>query len=83
MDEQCIPPRNPYRYGTGHYAGYEWGVDNEEEADGYSPSFNEGCAEFLRQKQEYEDCLEREKEAERLRIVEGEADKNKPLGDKW
>jgi hypothetical protein len=41
-------PENPYDDGSGHYAGYEWAMENEpSECGGNSDSFIEGCQEYL------------------------------------
>ncbi len=48
-------PENPYDYGSGHSAGYEWAEENDVDyCDGNSDSFIEGCQEYLDQKEEYE-----------------------------
>jgi hypothetical protein len=58
----CTEPENPYSEGTGHYAGYEWAEKHNGAAcDGNSQSFNEGCAEYDRQEEEYQSCERREK----------------------
>lgn len=50
---------NPYSDGSGHYAGYEWAEENDTDyCDGNSDSFNEGCQEYIDQRdaeEEYED----------------------------
>ena len=45
---------NPYDEGTGHYAGYEWAERTGEDCNGNSDSFNEGCEEYYRQAEAYE-----------------------------
>lgn len=60
-DRDCIEPENPYDEGTGHYAGYEWAVENGENCNGNSESFNEGCSEYYDQLDEYEECMSDEK----------------------
>lgn len=45
---------NPYDEGTGHDAGYKWAEENGGDCDGNSQSFNEGCEEYQRQMDEFE-----------------------------
>lgn len=56
----CISPENPYDEGSGHYAGYNWAVQNGSNCDGNSDSFNEGCAEYYDQLNQYETCLKQQ-----------------------
>lgn len=57
INRDCIEPENPYDYGSGHYAGYEWAQDNDVySCDGNSDSFIEGCEEYLAQEEDYEIC---------------------------
>ncbi|MCL2760384.1 MAG: hypothetical protein FWD70_01895 [Desulfuromonadales bacterium] len=56
--EDCIEPYNPYNDGGGHYAGFNWAAENAgDDCDGNSDEFNEGCAEFHRQLDEYDECV--------------------------
>lgn len=52
----CTEPLNPYTEGTGHYAGFNWAQTNQEDCDGNSESFNEGCEEYYNQLDEYNEC---------------------------
>lgn len=55
--KKVCPKGNPYSYGGGHYAGYEWGQNNDvSSCGGNNSSFIEGCEEYLRQ----QDCNEDE-----------------------
>lgn len=58
-EDECIEPENPYsRSQEGHYAGYEWAEKKDpSRCGGNSDSFIEGCDEYLRQAEEYENCL--------------------------
>jgi len=41
---------NPYRNGSGHYAGFEWAERKDvASCGGKSRSYIEGCEEYLRQ----------------------------------
>ena len=53
----CIEPNNPYNDGGGHDAGFNWARENGGDCNGQSDSFNEGCAEFSRQLNEYNECV--------------------------
>ena len=53
----CVEPQNPYTEGSGHYAGFEWAKENGGACDGNSDSFNEGCENYYRQLNEYNDCI--------------------------
>ena len=55
--ENCIPPHNPYNDGGGHDAGFNWALENGTVCNGKSDSFNEGCAEYSRQLNEYNECM--------------------------
>ena len=55
--EECAEPQNPYADGGGHDAGFNWASENGEECNGNSDSFNEGCAEYHRQLEQYNDCI--------------------------
>lgn len=55
-DCSSLEPDNPYSYGTGHYAGYEWG-QNGNYCSGNSTSFIEGCEEYESQDEAYSACL--------------------------
>jgi hypothetical protein len=52
----CTEPENPYDYGSGHYAGFEWG-ENGNYCSGNSDSFVEGCEEYYSQEEAYDDCI--------------------------
>jgi len=53
----CYYPKNPYRDGTGHFAGYEWAKKNEATScGGNSPSFIGGCEVYVQQVIEYYTC---------------------------
>lgn len=54
----CPYPENPYdeTMDSGHYAGYEWAQENNENCDGNSESFNEGCTEYYNQIDRYDAC---------------------------
>lgn len=56
VEEDCIEPENPYDYGSGHYAGFEWG-ENGNYCSGNSDSFIEGCEEYENQEEAYNDCI--------------------------
>lgn len=53
----CISPHNPYNDGGGHDAGFNWAAENGGNCNGNSDSFNEGCTEFHRQQNEYNQCV--------------------------
>ena len=57
-DCSYLEPDNPYSYGSGHYAGFEW-VENKGygHCSGNSSSFIEGCKEYLRQEEVYNLCV--------------------------
>ncbi len=55
--EDCHEPANPYNDGGGHDAGFNWARENGGNCDGHSDSFNEGCAEYYRQLNEYNECV--------------------------
>lgn len=55
-DCSYLEPENPYDYGSGHYAGYEWG-ENGNYCSGNSDSFIEGCEEYESQEEAYDSCL--------------------------
>lgn len=51
-----LESENPYNEGSGHYAGYEWAMENEPSScDGNSQSFIEGCEEYMSQLEEDEE----------------------------
>ena len=52
---RCTPPDNPYSIGTGHYAGFEWGLKGNS-CRGNSNSFIEGCEEYHSQESKYIKC---------------------------
>ncbi len=54
--DDCSEPENPYDYGSGHYAGWEWG-ENGNYCSGNSNSFVEGCEEYEYAESAYEECL--------------------------
>ena len=55
--EDCIPPHNAYNDGGGHDAGFNRAEENGTDCNGNSDSFNEGCAEYYRQMNEYNGCI--------------------------
>lgn len=55
--EECIEPQNPYNDGGGHDAGFNWAMENGEDCNGNSDSFNEGCEEYHRQLNQYNECI--------------------------
>lgn len=54
---ECVEPNNTYTEGSGHYAGFEWARENGGLCNGNSTSFNEGCEEYYRQLNEYNECI--------------------------
>jgi hypothetical protein len=59
---ECVEPQNPYGdTDSGHYAGFEWAMQNGGSCDGNSESFNEGCEEYQTQLDEYDECLSHKK----------------------
>lgn len=54
---ECIEPNNPYNDGGGHDAGFNWAMENGGDCDGKSDSFNEGCEEYYRQLNKYNECI--------------------------
>lgn len=53
-----LEPENPYDEGSGHYAGFEWGQDNNvSSCGGNSESFIEGCEDYLTQEDAYDVCI--------------------------
>lgn len=60
-EKKCVAPQNSYDEGSGHYAGYEWAVENGGTCEGNSDSFNEGCEEYYDQLDDYNDCLDKNK----------------------
>jgi hypothetical protein len=55
-EADCVEPENPYDYGSGHYAGFEWG-ERGNYCSGNSDSFIEGCEEYYSQEEIYDDCI--------------------------
>lgn len=55
--EKCIEPHNPYNDGGGHDAGFNWAIENDGGCNGNSDSFNEGCEEYYRQLNQYNECI--------------------------
>lgn len=55
--QACIQPHNPYNDGGGHDAGFNWAMENGGSCDGNSDSFNEGCEEYHRQLNQYNECI--------------------------
>lgn len=54
-EPETVPePENPYSPGSGHYAGFEWGERTGRTCGGNSASFIEGCEEYQRQQEEYD-----------------------------
>ena len=60
--DKCIWPYNPYGNGGGHDAGFNWASETGGGCDGNSDSFNEGCAEYYRQLNQYNRCVSRNRE---------------------
>ena len=56
-NNECVEPQNPYDDDSGHYAGFEWAAENNEDCNGSSDSFDEGCEEYFRQLNEYNKCI--------------------------
>jgi hypothetical protein len=56
-DDDCVEPENPYRYGSGHYAGWQWGEEGNY-CSGNSNSFVEGCDEYQAAEERFEQCLQ-------------------------
>ena len=54
---ECVEPENPYNYGTGHYAGFEYGEQGNY-CSGNSDSFIEGCEEYNNQEEAYNNCMD-------------------------
>jgi hypothetical protein len=54
----CVEPDNPYDDDGGHDAGFKWAEKNGGDCDGNSESFNEGCQEYHKQLNEYNECIE-------------------------
>lgn len=52
----CVEPDNPYGDGGGHDAGFNWAEKTGGSCNGNSQSFNEGCAEYQRQLNAYQQC---------------------------
>jgi hypothetical protein len=57
IDAECMAPHNPYNNGGGHDAGFNWAAENGDDCNSNSDSFNEGCAEYFRQLNKYNECL--------------------------
>ena len=55
--EECIEPNNPYNDGGGHDAGFNWAMENGGDCNGNSDSFNDGCEEYHRQMNQYNECI--------------------------
>lgn len=54
---ECVEPNNTYTEGSGHYAGFEWARENGGACNGNSTSFSEGCEDYYRQLNEYNECI--------------------------
>ena len=55
--EKCIQPENPYSAG-GHYEGFQWAESRwVMSCNGNSSSFNNGCEEYGRQLETYNQCI--------------------------
>jgi hypothetical protein len=54
--KECVEPQNPYDDGGGHDAGFKWASENGGDCNGNSDSFDEGCEEYHRQLNEYDEC---------------------------
>lgn len=57
----CVAPNNPFNDGGGHDAGFNWAQENGGSCDGHSEPFNEGCAEYYKQLNEYNSCIAQKK----------------------
>ena len=55
--KECVLPQNPYNDGGGHDAGFNWAMENGGGCDGNSDSFNDGCEEYHRQMNQYNECI--------------------------
>jgi hypothetical protein len=55
--EECIEPNNPFNDDGGHDAGFNWAMENGRDCNGNSDSFNEGCEEYHRQLNQYNECI--------------------------
>ena len=55
--EESIQPHNPYNDGGGHDAGFNWAMENGGGCNGNSDSFNDGCEEYHRQLNKYNECI--------------------------
>jgi hypothetical protein len=56
-DCSSLEPSNPYDDDSGHSAGYAWSEERGgASCNGNSDSFNEGCEEFNRQTEAYNQC---------------------------
>jgi hypothetical protein len=58
-DCSTLEPENPYNEGSGHYAGFEWGMEGNE-CNGNSDSFIGGCEEYQNQENAHQYCLSRD-----------------------
>ena len=57
-DCSILEPDNPYSYGSGHYAGFEWAQNRDASScGGNSDSFVEGCEEYVSQAEAYATCI--------------------------
>jgi hypothetical protein len=55
-----LEPENPYDDESGHDAGYKWALEhNPGFCNGNSTSFEEGCEEYLRQVEAFQECENR------------------------
>ena len=57
-DCSSLEPSNPYDIDSGHYAGFEWGIEGKD-CGGNSDSFIQGCEEYQNQENAYQYCLSR------------------------
>jgi len=55
-DCSTLEPDNSYSYGSGHYAGFEWGEQGNA-CSGNSDSFVKGCEDYQSQEYKHETCL--------------------------
>lgn len=57
-DKKCEVPSNPYNDAGGHDAGFNWAEEKDvSSCGGNSDSFIEGCEEYLRQQEKYNNCI--------------------------
>ena len=52
---ECSEPENPYNDGGGHDSGFNWAQESGGACTGNGDSFDEGCDEFNRRRDEYDE----------------------------